>query len=43
MEVSSTEGEGATFRVLLPIHQYADVDRLRQGAQDDLLIMETTP
>jgi two-component system, NtrC family, sensor kinase len=43
MEVNSTEGEGATFRVLLPIHQYADVERLRQGAQDDLLIMETTP
>jgi two-component system NtrC family sensor kinase len=41
MEVNSTEGEGATFRVLLPIHQYADADRLRQSAPDDLLIMET--
>jgi two-component system, NtrC family, sensor kinase len=42
IEVSSTEGEGATFRVLLPIHQYADVERLRQSAAEDLLIMETT-
>jgi two-component system, NtrC family, sensor kinase len=43
IEVDSTEGEGATFRVLLPIHQYADADRLRQSTHDDLLIMETTP
>jgi two-component system NtrC family sensor kinase len=41
IDVNSTEGEGTTFRVLLPIHQYADVDRLRQSAPDDLLIMET--
>ena len=41
IDVDSTEGEGATFRVLLPIHQYADADRLRQSAPDDLLIMET--
>jgi two-component system NtrC family sensor kinase len=43
VEVISTEGEGATFRVLLPIHQYADVERIRHSAQDDLLIMEAMP
>ncbi|MFL6215602.1 MAG: ATP-binding protein, partial [Blastocatellia bacterium] len=43
IEVTSTEGEGATFRVLFPIHQYADVERVRQDAHDDLLIMEALP
>ena len=40
IEVNSTEGQGTTFRVLLPIHQYADGDRSRQGAQDEMLVME---
>jgi two-component system, NtrC family, sensor kinase len=40
IEVASTEGQGTTFRVLLPIHQYADADRLKQGAQDEMLVME---
>jgi two-component system NtrC family sensor kinase len=42
IEVSSTAGEGATFRVLLPIHQYVEADRMKHHAQDDLLLMEAT-
>jgi two-component system NtrC family sensor kinase len=41
IEVDSTEGKGSTFRVMLPVHEYASPDRARQRAFEGKLEMES--